>query len=232
MKNLKHINAFIAVALAVSGFAASAAVQTFSTRSAFNSAVTSIGVDEFNDYSTVPVNLPADPAARNAGPHNYSLTGGGDSLLAGNGFVMNLVNGPQLVFSGFEANINAIGGDFFGALFSLIAEVPELVIDTPMSPTGTITGIVNYVQGGSTNFVLANPGFFGLVADTGKTISSLAFSVFLDGAEIYSAADNFTLAVGSSVVVDPANGVPEPGSLALLGVAVVASGLAKRRRQV
>lgn len=85
--------------------------------------------------------------------------------------------------------------------------------------TDASTGVVSTFQFSSTPGTL-NTEFFGVVFDSSTFISALRVSGTDPGG--ITTWDNFTTGIGQSVVNDPNNPVPAPGSLLLIALGLAA----------
>ncbi len=203
----------IAATLGLASSQALAGVVTFTDRLAWEAAVGGVfTLEDFSSvssavYETTPVDV-GDFTVSVSGTtfgsswHNISSTGAG-------GAAFNSVNGTQQlnVATGdqggttlaFDFNIFAFGADFAGVSDS---RTTSIFIDGLQIDIPALTG-----------------GFFGFVSDTAFNSNLLALTA--------GSADGFGM--DNLVYASQSSSVPEPGSLALLGLGLAGIGFARRK---
>lgn len=205
-----------AVALACLATPASAAVMAVTDRAAYHAATVRSGQDVFAGLSAGDL-LPG-PLSRNAGELGYQVAAAGDAGLQdlyvldngdGGAWLSTNYATSHLTFSGFDASVRAIGGsffttDFFGAAipFGLTLRVQDA------------SGMFDYTLPSTTP-----AGFLGFISDS--AIQSLQVFSGQGGVDRFVTAADVTLGV-----------VPEPGSVLLVGLGVLALAGTRRARRI
>jgi hypothetical protein len=197
----------------LTGSAAQAAISVFTDQSLFLAALTSTGVDTFENVS-ITGSTPS-PLIRAAGTFGYTATTGSNTFFgAGSGsdhwLSTNAVT-VNITFSSFTGGVSALGGFFFntdnGGSFTA-GDIFLNMTDSTSSLALTIVGAT------TTNFR-------GFVSDGTMTSFTVAPppAVFPSG----------TWATVNNLVLGNVQSVPEPGTFALLGGGIALIGAMRRR---
>ncbi len=213
MKQALRIRPWLAAVLmaalgAVAG-TSQAALVPYSSQAAFQAAVTSSGVDSFDDLSTSTST--SSPLSRSAGSFAYQATastqgffGAGaapDVWLAIDQF------DDTITFDGFAAGVNAIGGLFFGSdLFGQLLQDESILLEAT-DGDGTLSVTLTNTD---------TQSFYGFVSD-GPLLSFRVSAVQSLVSNVWPTVNNLTLATAGTQ-----QNVPEPASLVLaaLGLAL------------
>lgn len=194
-------------AVALSG-GAQAAITTYTTSAALAAATTLAATDSFNNMA---IDFLASPAARNAGPYNYTVSSPGGLYGAGTTadvWLSTSLAGDAVTFAGFSG-VSALGGFFFGT-------------DTTGALLGGQTMTVTATDSAGATAMLTLPNatassFAGFTSTA--QLTQVQVSIANTGAWV--TANNLTLAI------------PEPAtwSLWLGGLAALGGLSARRMRQ-
>lgn len=197
----------VMAAMMLSAMAANADIRIFTDQAAFNAAITSPGVDNYDD---LPLAFLDSPLARTAGAYSYTVSSTSGLYGAGTGgdvWLSNFAANEAMVFSGFSGGVSAFGGNFFGS-------------DVSGNYQENTDVMLTASDGSSVSFTITNSAttsFLGFVSDTALTSVSLSSL-----GEYWPTANNVTLAMAAPV--------PEPASYAMLLGGVALLGAARRRR--
>jgi hypothetical protein len=212
-----------AIASAVLLFAASAAhaaLTTYTSQSAYLSAVGTTGVDTFDDLWIEPYDT---PFARTAGDIGYvATTGPGNPRAYGasdddiDWYLTPSRASDSVTFSSFDTPVAGAGGYFWGSDgggYSVFA--PYITVTATDSTGATLT------------YTITDPvpsSFLGFVSDAQIVSMSVATGVQTgaDGYPIWPTVNNLHLSVAA---------VPEPGTYAMLLAGLGMLGWTARRRQ-
>ncbi|MGL1833903.1 PEP-CTERM sorting domain-containing protein [Rhodocyclaceae bacterium SMB388] len=200
-------------------------INTFTSLSAFNASTTLQGTDL---YSGLP-NFLRSPINRNtqsgeiynytASTPNTSFFGSSIGFVKGgsseNPFLTTNEATNTITINGFSPSINAIGGNFFGNNFSGLFAVGDIELTFADSLGASLTLTISAAELTS---------FRGVLSD--GSITELAIrSVQPDSGFLWPSVDNLVLAQSSL-------NVPEPGSIALIGLGFAGLAAARRRKSV
>ncbi len=210
----------LAAVAALASTGACAAALTFTTSAGFSAAIASAttqGTDTFDALNN-GANLGTTPLNRTAGSLAYTASSP-SGLFAGstnNGFLTNNLRTDAITTATFASGVNAFGANFFGSDISGAPGIGESIFITVTESDGDIfsTTLTNTRRAQS---------YFGYIGDS--SIASVSFSS-LERRSLWPSIDNLTLATGASV-----GQVPEPMSLALVGLALMGGVAASRRRR-
>ena len=203
------------------GAALKAQVSSYSSLSAWLAAVSSPGLDTFNDLSSDPNNTPPS-LSRSAGTYSYVARATEGLFVvgpAGDSWLSTNTASDALQLDSFTSTVRGIGGFFFGT-----------DIDGAVVSTGTLR--VSWSTSAGNGFLdLVNPStstFFGLVANGSLTSLSVRDLTPDDDALFWPTANNLRLAA----LPPAATVVPEPSTYALVGTALGMLALVRRRKRV
>jgi hypothetical protein len=184
---------------------AQAAITVYTSESAFLSAVSAPGVDNFDDLTIWPY---GDIVYRTAGAYNYQAYSDTGIWGAGGPTDFWLSNNNRLnpiVFSNFSGGVSAFGGNFFASDIG-----GQFVPDGTLVLTAEDGGSLTYTVTGATT-----ASFLGFVSSSPLTSVTLSN----EGGDYWPTANNVVLAV------------PEPATYGMMLAGVALLGVAARRRR-
>ena len=215
-KTMKRLIApLLALALAGIGSTAQAALIVYTNQASFLSAVSAPGFDNYTGFN---INgLTSSPIVRTAGAYGYSAsapTGFYGAGTTANPWLSTNTDTDVITFYGFTSGVSAIGGNFFGSNIN------------GSFRSGNIT-LVATDSAGFVSQTIANAtttSFLGFVSTT--SLQSLSVTAMQGAGNFWPTVDNLVLA--SSL---PSSNVPEPASMALLGLGMVSLALSRRKKK-
>lgn len=213
-----------------------------------NNATTHVGPIPTHNYALGDAYI-SGSALGGVGPTVISGLTRSDAMAAGptnkGGSAANLINAATLgstftVGTSFAGNIAVEGNAYFNVWVDDILGQKQsasatmswsitVTCDGPIDPSGT-TDCASF-NGGSTEYKFA-PAEFNINRTT--TRSSNNFTAAFDGKKVsnslnFVAGNQYTLTIGQSTLANVSS-LPEPASLALVGLAIAGLGVASRRR--
>lgn len=201
-----------AVALGCLATQAQAALTIYTSRAAWEAAVGSTFAEQNFDTYTTGTSYQSAPV--DVGDFSVSMSG------SNFGFIWHNI-GP--VSSGNNVNgtpqINAATGDVGGTTLAFDSAITAFGANWAGISDSRTTSIV--IDGVATPIPNLNGGFWGLTSDTPFTSLLLRLTA--------GAADGF--GIDDVVYTSGASTVPEPGTLALLGLGLAGLAVARKRRQ-
>ena len=200
------------------GAPAHAGPLLYTTLAAFLAAVSNPGTDTFESLSG---NTPS-PLARTAGAYGYQAATSVSTFYgagtAADRWLSTDYALETVTFNSFSAGVAGIGGFFFGSDFS-----------GAFKAISSIT-VVATDASGATSSTLSNAStttFLGFVSTTAIASLTVLANQPAGGGVTWPTVNNLILAQAAGPSV-----VPEPGSIALLGLGAVAVLFARKRRRV
>ena len=205
ISSLSSLKPLCLAAVLCAATSAQAGITVYTSESAFLSAVSAPGVDNFDDLTIAAY---GDTVYRNAGTYDYQAYSDTGIWGAGGPSDFWLSNNARLnpiVFSNFSGGVSAFGGNFFAS-----------DVNGQFVPDGTI--VLTAADGGSMTYTIdgaTTSSFVGFVSTSPLTSVSLG----TDGGGYWPTANNVVLAV------------PEPATYGMMLAGVTLLGLAARRRR-
>ncbi len=239
--NLKLVMRAAALAACLSGGLVQAAVVTYSTKASFLTAATGLGTQHLSNFDSSPVGTayadgtgPAgsgftmtsttfDPTRTPSVQNSFWTTSGANYLGLDNSDAQ-FSNGDTLSFA-LIGSVRAFGLYVIAATNDIVAG--DLSVSVGATSLSNLAADLTDTASGSSAF------FFGFVSDVDITSVALNFGVPGDPTFFFAAGvDDVMVFDKADVGPGPGPGtVPEPSSLALLGVAGLALTAAQRRRR-
>ncbi|MBK4735941.1 PEP-CTERM sorting domain-containing protein [Noviherbaspirillum pedocola] len=211
----KLLASMFALSLTAIGSSAHASIIVYTTQSSFMSAISAPATDTFAGFTVQDVT--SSPITRNVGNYRYTASATGDFFGEGtssNPWLSTQNAGDTITFNSFTGAVSAIGGNFFDTNYYGSPILGNIIL-TATDSSGSVTQtIINAATDSYMGFVSSN------------TLKSLTVTPASSGAEVWATVDNLTLAKKG-----PSSNVPEPTSVALMGLGIAGLALASRKKQ-
>jgi hypothetical protein len=209
----------VAALVLCAGASHAAFVNTFTSLSAFNASTTLQGTDLYNGFSiSGTTTSPTARTTQSGAVYNYTASVPNDFFGGGtlaNPFLSTNTATETITINGFSSSINAIGGNFFGSNLAGAFAAGDIMLMFTDSLGATLTQTISAAELTS---------FRGVLSDGSITELTIQ-SVQPVGGFLWPSVDNLVLA-------ERGMSVPEPGSMALIGLGLAGLAAARRRKSV
>ncbi len=198
--------------------AANATLTVYTDLASWTAAVTGVSVDTFND---LPGSATSSPLVRTVGSYGYTATAAGNFFPAGTAgdrwLSTNIATSP-IIFGTFTGGVEAIAGFFFNSDINGVLQTGRGITvaatdgddsESMLLTNTTPTTFLGFVSDGLISSLTVTANNLAGTTATWPTINDLRLAQVGDG---------------------PPNPTPEPGTMALLGVAAMGLVAARRRK--
>lgn len=209
----KLIASLFALSLTAIGSTAHASLVVYTNQASFLSAVSAPEVDTYTGFNIS--GLTSSPVVRTAGAYGYTASATNGFYGAGtssNPWLSTNSATDTITFNSFTGGVSAIGGNFFDSDINGNFQTGSITL-TATDSSGSFTQTIANATTSS---------FLGFVSNTALqslTVTSVQSSALQPS---WPTVDNLTLAKQN---------VPEPASLALMGLGIAGLALASRKKQ-